>query len=265
VASYALQLSDDEVQRYRAMAQTAVTAERELWEAAGISRGAAVADVGCGPGAVSALLAEVVGNQGRVWAVDADPQAVKLAAALATSAGVSNVETVVSDATATGLPVGKLDVAMLRHVLAHNGGCEQAIVDHLASLVRPGGYVYLVDVDGTAMRIRPKDPDLEDLNDRYGEFHRRRGNDISVGLRLDELLRTAGLDLVDFTGRYMIVKAEPGLRGPAWAARESIVEAGLATPADVDRWSAAFERADRHPDRPTWFVPLFVGIGRAPA
>jgi hypothetical protein len=62
----------------------------------------------------------------------------------------------------------------------------------------------------------------------------------------------------------MIVKAEPGLRGPAWAARESIVEAGLATPADVDRWSAAFERADRHPDRPTWFVPLFVGIGRAP-
>lgn len=264
MVSYALQLSDEEIQRYRAMAQTAVAAERELWEAAGISRGAAVADVGCGPGAVAALLAEVVGSEGRVWAVDSNPHAVKLAAASAASAGLSNVETTVSDATATGLPAGKLDVVMLRHVLAHNGGREQAIVDHLASLVRPGGYVYLVDVDGTALRIRPLDEDLENLNDRYGEFHRRRGNDISVGLRLDKLLHTAGLDLVEFTGRYMIAKAEPGLRGPMWAAREAIVNADLATPADLARWSAAFDRADGRPDRLTWFVPLFIGIGRAP-
>jgi hypothetical protein len=85
-----------------------------------------------------------------------------------------------------------------------------------------------------------------------------------VGLRLDELLRTAGLDLVEFSGRYGIRKAEPGLRGPAWAAREAIVEAGLATPADVARWSAAFERADGRSDRPTLFVPMFVAIGRTP-
>ena len=42
---------------------------------------------------------------------------------------------------------GHFDVAVLRHVLAHNGGGEQAIVDHLARLVRPGGHVYLLDVD----------------------------------------------------------------------------------------------------------------------
>lgn len=46
-------------------------------------------------------------------------------------------------------------------------------------------------------------------------MHRRRGNDISVGLRLEELLRAAGLDVVDFTGRYMIAKPPPGLRPPA--------------------------------------------------
>lgn len=113
MVSYALQLGDEEVQRYRAMAQTAVAAEREPWEAAGINRGAAVADVGCGPGAVAVLLAEVVGSEGPVWAIDSDPHAVKLAAALAASAALPNVETVVSDATATGLPVGKLDVVML--------------------------------------------------------------------------------------------------------------------------------------------------------
>jgi len=77
VASYALQLGDEEVPRYRAMAQIAPAAERELWEAAGISRGAVVADVGCGPVALSVLLAEVVGSEGRVWAVDSDLHAVK--------------------------------------------------------------------------------------------------------------------------------------------------------------------------------------------
>lgn len=152
-----MQLSDGEVQRYRKMADTAVGAERGLWEAAAIIEGAAVADVGCGPGAVSVLLAGVVGSEGWVWAVDADPQALKLVAALAAHAGWSNVETVVGDAAATGLPVGSLDVAMLRYVLAHNGGREQAIVDHLAGLVRPGGCVYLVDVDYTAVRTHPVD------------------------------------------------------------------------------------------------------------
>jgi hypothetical protein len=74
---------------------------------------------------------------------------------------------VVGDAAATGLAPGSLDVAVLRHVLAHNGGREQTIVDHLASSVRPGGCVHLVDVDYTAVRMPPVDQDLEDLSGRY--------------------------------------------------------------------------------------------------
>jgi hypothetical protein len=49
---------------------------------------------------------------------------------------------------------------MLRHVLAHNGGAEDVIVAHLAALLRPGGCPYLVDVDGTAIRIMATTEDL---------------------------------------------------------------------------------------------------------
>lgn len=35
------------------------------------------------------------------------------------------------EAEATGLPRAYYDVAVLSHVLAHNGGREQAIMDHL--------------------------------------------------------------------------------------------------------------------------------------
>lgn len=70
---------------------------------------------------------------------------------------------------------------MCRHVLAHNGGHEAAIIAHLVELTRPGGAVYLVDVDGTAMRVHPQDPDLADLDARYTQMHRSRGNNVAIG------------------------------------------------------------------------------------
>ncbi len=45
---------------------------------------------------------------------------------------------------------------MLRHVLAHNGGAEDAIVAHLATLLRPGGCLYLVDAYLTAILSSPR-------------------------------------------------------------------------------------------------------------
>ena len=82
---------------------------------------------------------------------------------------------------------------MLRHVLAHNGGSEDGIVAHLATLLRPGGCLYLVDADGTAIRTVPEDVDLEDLQQRYLTFHTAQGNDVRAGLRLGErLVRGAG-------------------------------------------------------------------------
>ncbi len=58
---YALQLTDSEVDRYRLMAARARRDEVDLWAEAGIAVGATVADLGCGPGAVAAELAEIVG------------------------------------------------------------------------------------------------------------------------------------------------------------------------------------------------------------
>jgi len=265
MTEYALALSDEEVRRYLAMAQGAVVTESEFWATAGITPGATVADVGCGPGAVSVAIADLVGPGGRVYAVDADPQAVRLATELAARSGLGQVLTSVADAAATGLPARSVDVAMTRNVLAHNGGREQAIVDHLAELVRPGGCVYLVDADGTAVRTRPADPDLHDLHERYRQWHEQRGNDLTVGLRLAELLGAAGLDVISFSGRYTIIQMPPGVRGPAWAAHQTLVDAGLADPADVERWDAAHRRADARPERPTIYVPVFIAIGRRSA
>ena len=263
MSDYALKLSESELARYRMMAEMAARMEHDLWTAAGVVDGAAVADVGCGPGAVSIVLADVVGPAGRVVAVDRGTEAVDAARAAASDR--ANVSVQVGDAADTGISPGSVDVVMIRHVLAHNGSRVEAIVSHAASLVRPGGCVYLADVEASSLRIRPSNADFDDLNARYLRWHAQQGNDLSVGLRLGELLTGAGLVDVEHHGRYQIFPAPPGLRGPGWAARDALVAAGLATQDDLDRWDAAFEDLDRVEPRPVLFTPLFFALGRRPA
>jgi SAM-dependent methyltransferase len=171
------------------MADRARADEADLWELAGIGPGARVADVGCGPGAMLPALSDAVGPGGRVQAVDADPAAVAAARALVAAAGLANVSVAEARADHTGLAPGSLDAVMLRHVLAHNGGAEDAIVGHLASLVRPGGCVYLADADGTAVRVLPEQADLADLAERYTAFRAARKAMVTAGVATEDDVR----------------------------------------------------------------------------
>ncbi|HXV94711.1 MAG TPA: methyltransferase domain-containing protein, partial [Pseudonocardia sp.] len=161
-------------------------------------------------------------------------------------------------------PAGAYDVVMCRHVLAHNGGRERAIVAHLASLARPGGALYLVDVDAAGLWTRPGDPDLADLQERYLQWHRRRGNDLSVGRMLGLLLEEVGATVEVFRTGGPVSRVPAGLRPPPWAARDALRDAGLADDADVARWDAAFRRTDARWPRPWAAMPVCVAVGRLP-
>ena len=261
MTDYALELDDAAVRRFVLAARLAERAERDQWAAAGLTAGATVADVGCGPGAISVLLGKRVEPGGRVHGVDSDPAVLAAARRLARDSDLENVLFSHGDATSTGLAPGTFDVVMMRHVLGHNGDRQQAIVDHLRSLLRNGGCVYLVDSDLTGLRIYPPDSNLQDVWHRYVNFQVVRGNDVSAGLGLGELVRRAGLELTDFRGRYDIFR-EKGLRGPAWEAREAMAAAGFARPEDIARWQETYDRLDEAEEVPSLFLPIFTAAGR---
>jgi SAM-dependent methyltransferase len=248
---------------YRTFAGEACENEEASWALAGIVPGAHVAGVGCCSGLVLAELARLVAPDGFAVGVEPEAEARDAVEELMSAEGVTNAIVREGTAGATGLDAESFDVVMQRHVLLHNGGREQDIVSHLASLLRPGGALYLVETDLMAVRVVPHPvPDLVDLTDRWCGWMRGLGNDLSVGARLPELAAAAGLDLTELAADYDVIELAPHTRPPAWAAREAMVAAGVATEADVDRWDRAFLLAEQQPGERFVYVPLFRVVAR---
>jgi len=101
---------------------------------------AAVADIGCGTGSLSVLLAA---EGYAVTGLDFAPAMIRAARAKARTADVS-ARFVLSDAAAPTLPPGSFDVVLARHVLWAMPDIDQALAAWLRLLL-PGGTLVLVE------------------------------------------------------------------------------------------------------------------------
>lgn len=262
---YALRLDEAERNRYRQMAAAARHDEADRWSRAGVVPGARVADVGCGPGAVLVELARLVSRDGRAIGVEPDPAARAAARQELDTAAVEWAEVVAGTGQATGLEPEAWDCVMVRHMLIHTGDAARRIVEHLADLVAPGGFVYLVDTDLDGVRTSPAEPALEDQHRRYAEFHRSMGNDVRMGPRLPALLTEAGLEVVETAGAYACIPAALlGLGGPLLAAQDAMVAAGALDPSEAEQSEQARQRFAQRPGALLW-MPQFIAVGRRPA
>ncbi len=263
--AYTLKLSEPERMRYRMMAALAREQEAEAWQEAGIVVGAKVADVGCGPGAVLVEIAKIVGPEG--IAVGIEPGQVARAAAREEldSLGLQDVEVRDGNGEVTGLEPGIWDCVMMRHVLTHTGSAAGRIVAHLATLLAPGGHLYLVDTDLDASRASPPDPEMIEQLERYAAFHRALGNDARLGSRLGSMMRDAGLEIVEAQGAYQVIPASLlATGGPLLAAQDAMVDAGILDPDEIEPWRAARERFAAQRDAELWMAG-FRAVGRKPA
>ena len=105
-------------------------------------------DVGAGGGDVTVALAEVVGRDGRVYAVDSDPRARDEVAEAAAAAGAAQVLAITQAAEDLTLPE-PVDLAFCRFLLLHVVE-PVTVLRRMAGAVRPGGWV-VVSVDTEAL------------------------------------------------------------------------------------------------------------------
>jgi SAM-dependent methyltransferase len=150
-------------------------------ERLGIGPGWRCVDVGAGGGDVSVALAEIVGREGRVYAVDSDPAARDVAAAAAST--FSQVLAITQAGEDLLLPE-PVDLAFCRFLLMHV--IDPAVVlARMRQAVRPGGWVVAQEPITSAGRVGGLALSMPDA--RHPD----------IGALLPGLVVDAGLDIID--------------------------------------------------------------------
>lgn len=109
----------------------------------GIKPGFHVLDYGCGPGSYIVPLAELVGESGKVYALDIHPLAVKKVQGIASKKKRANVETILSDCR-TGLPDNSLEVVLLYDIFHHLSDRDK-VLKELHRVLKPDGVLSFSD------------------------------------------------------------------------------------------------------------------------
>jgi ubiquinone/menaquinone biosynthesis C-methylase UbiE len=108
-----------------------------------VEEGSQVLDYGCGPGGYSVAAARMAGDRGMVYAADVNPCAPVAVQRRARKAGLSNIETILTDCR-TGLADESIDVALLFDTY-HDLKNPAAVMKELHRVLKPSGILLFSD------------------------------------------------------------------------------------------------------------------------
>jgi len=100
-------------------------------------------DYGCGTGYFSLAAAGIVGDTGKVYALDCFSRQLDMVRERSRKAGLRNIETVLSDCT-TGLAEGSIDLVWMCDVL-HEIADKRMVLQEMYRVLRPGGVLAIHD------------------------------------------------------------------------------------------------------------------------
>jgi ubiquinone/menaquinone biosynthesis C-methylase UbiE len=267
-AVYALGSSHGESTRLQRQAEELAADSAALLDRVGLRPGQSAIDLGCGPRGVLELLAARVSPGGRVVGVDADPVHVAMAAEFAAGRGLSGVEVMTADARRTGLPSGSFDLVHARTLLINVPGPAEVVAE-MTRLARPGGWVAAMEPDSEYTMCYPPDPAFTRICEIFPVVFGRNGADHTVGRRIPQLFRQAGLTDAGVEARVQMYPHGHSRRvnrlDLVRSMRPQIVEMGLASEAELEELDAVARAHLDDPGTVAVFGLLFLAWGRKPA
>jgi SAM-dependent methyltransferase len=223
-----------------------------------LAPGQRVLDVGCGPGTITADLAEVVAPTGAVVGIDASASVV----AEASSRAADRFSCAVADVFSLPFDDGSFDVVHAHQVLQHLPDPVAALRE-MKRVLRPGGVLAVRDSDYGAFTWAPASSAWSRWLALYHEVTRRNGADADAGRSLLAWVRAAGFVGIE-PGSSTWTFADPSSRSwwcGLWADRvrsssfaTQAVTYGLTTAEELEALAAGFLAWADEADG--WFVVL---------
>ncbi|MEI7744175.1 MAG: methyltransferase domain-containing protein [Chloroflexota bacterium] len=154
-----------------------------------LARGWRLLDVGCGLGEAALALADDLGNDGEIVGIDISAEMVHAARSKATAAPC-RTRFAVGDACSIAEPDDAFDAVRSERTLQWLGDPMEAVAE-MARVLRPGGRLSLIDTDWSTFAIDIGDDELDAMVRQA--MRTERGRPSTIGRRLNELVRDAGL------------------------------------------------------------------------
>jgi ubiquinone/menaquinone biosynthesis C-methylase UbiE len=214
---------------------------------AGLKPGMHVADFGCGVGAVTQMLGEMVGPSGSVTGLDAS--AAQIAQATEICSGSANVRFLTADACNTGLPPNSFDLVYCRYLLLHLPDPAACLLE-MRRVLKPGGILVVEDGDLASATSVPATA-LNAFAHLFSQLGPRRGLNYSLANNLYHMVKRA--NFADPQIEIHQPACTRGLNGVllAWSVAEAgpaFIAEGLITGLQLNRTLIEMESAIDDPD-----------------
>ncbi len=240
----------------------------DAWRRARIGPGQTVIDVGAGPGYASIDLAEIVGRDGRVLALERSRRFLDALVERAAARGLTQLATLETDVVTGEFGVQDADAAWCRWVLCFVSD-PRRVVRRIRQALRPGGVaVFHEYLDYRAWAISPPCPPHARFVEQVISSWRAEGGEPDVGRYLTGYLLAEGFRVE--SARVHAEFIEPA--DPLWAwpmayvatGAARFVELGLMSAAEAGELAAAVRAAEARPETRMLTPPVLELVARLP-
>jgi len=206
---------------------------------AGLKRGMKVYDIGCGSGEMTAYLAQQVSETGRVYAVDASEEQLKLTRERIEALKLKNVEYIQADIqTYQDWPLKEADIVYARFVLMHLSNVKNAL-NNIHNLLKPGGMLSLQETTLSTIQSSFSSAEIGNYRDAVIALGKKNEADYNLGGKLPYICKELPFNVVyvdDLETKLKIPVGKALLIARIPELGDKIVEAKIATAEDVDGW-----------------------------
>ena len=208
--------------RLNVLSDVLSSSTKSLLEQNGLTAGASLLDAGCGGGNVAVMAAHMVGESGKITAVDFDAEIIALARQDAATQHISNI----SFRTLSAYDLdytAEFDLVYARFLLSHMQHPQDVIGKMLQSL-KPGGRVVVEDVQFSGHYCYPACNAFSKYLKYYSTLAAQNNQNAEIGPSLPGLFHKAGLQQVGFDTIQPSFSSGPG-KWMAWLTLDRIKHA----------------------------------------